>query len=41
MIKIELNPLVFFPPTSAVEGIKSVPSVCVCVRVSVIQLSHD
>ncbi len=25
----------FFPPASAVEGIKSVPSVCPCVRVSV------
>ena len=23
----------FFPPASAVEGIKSVPSVCVCVSV--------
>ncbi len=30
----------FFPPALAVEGIKSVPSVCLSVCVSVIQLSH-
>ncbi len=30
----------FFPPASAVEGIKSVPSVCACVCLSVIQRSH-
>ncbi len=30
----------FFPPALAVEGIKSVPSVCVWFRVSVCQRSH-
>ena len=29
-----------FPPASAVEGIKSVPSVCVCVCLSVCERSH-
>ena len=37
----KLRVVPFFPPASAVEGIKPVPSVCVCVTVglSVIQRS--
>ena len=37
-----VNAQVFsFPPASAVEGIKSVPSVCVCVCVSVSALMAE
>ncbi len=32
---------IFFPPVSAVEGIKSVPSVCVCVCASVSSLAAE
>ena len=38
-LTLESN-ILFFPPASAVEGIKSVTSLCVCVFVSVCQRSH-